>query len=83
MTLRIGDEKITYRLAKAMKHSLHFDNIGYCLDVIDELVDEYMQEFIHLDPCEEWHDVEEEVMSTQVVLVPKEESPPGMLKKIF
>lgn len=38
MTLHIGEEKITYYQAEAMKHSLGFDDTCYFLDVTDGLL---------------------------------------------
>ena len=49
MTLRIGDEEITYCLTEAMRHSLNFNDICYSLDIND-----YMQELIHPSPLEGW-----------------------------
>jgi len=52
LTLRVGDEKLTHRLAEAMRHSLYFDDTLYYLDTTDELIDEYVQEMMCPDPYE-------------------------------
>ncbi|XP_039141213.1 uncharacterized protein LOC120278491 [Dioscorea cayenensis subsp. rotundata] len=63
MTLCIGEEKIIYRLAEAIKHSLDFDDIYYFLDVTNESTNEYSQEFLYPDPYENWSYIEKEEMS--------------------
>ena len=42
------DKKVTFRLPNAMKHSLHFDDLCYCVDVNDDVVDEHVQELMQL-----------------------------------
>ena len=59
ITLRIGDEKLSYHLPKAIRNFLDLDDTCYYLYVTDELVDEYMQKIVHLDPFEGW--LEQEV----------------------
>lgn len=38
MTLRIGDEAVTYKLAEVMKHSLDFDDSCFFYNITNELV---------------------------------------------
>ena len=40
LTLRIGDDKLTYRLAEAMRHSLDFDDTLYFFDTTNDLIDD-------------------------------------------
>jgi len=85
LTLRVGDDKLTYRLAEAMQHSLNFDDTLYFLDTTDELIDECVQEMLNPDPYEGWADqdvkIEEEVHS--LGLVKEEIKPePGLVKKL-
>lgn len=47
---RIRDEKLTYHLVKAMRHSLDFDGIGYYCDVTIDLVSNYVRELFHPNP---------------------------------
>ena len=42
MTVRIGDENLTYRLIKEMRHSLDFDDTCYFLDITNSLIDDYV-----------------------------------------
>lgn len=58
MTLRIGNENLTYRFAKAMRHFLDFNDTLYFINVIDDLVDDYMQEFLHPELFEGWSNQE-------------------------
>ena len=46
--------KVTYRLTEAMGNSLDFDETCYFLDITYKLVDDYVQEPIHLNPFEGW-----------------------------
>ena len=82
MTLSIGDKKITYRLAEAMRHSLVFDDSCYFLHINDELVDDQMQELIHPIPFEVWLEEEGDSGIEPVDDETNEKSPPGNLKKI-
>jgi len=80
MTLRIGEEKITYRLAEAMKHSLVFDDSCYFLDVNDEIANEYLQEMAQPDPYKEWPVIEEEQLHDQVACLIKNQPEGSLLK---
>jgi len=61
LTLRIGDDKLTYRLAEAMRHSLDFDDTLYFLDTTNDLIDDCVQEMLNSDPYKGWSDQEEEI----------------------
>ena len=52
MTLQIGNEKLNYHLAEAIRYSLDVDNTCHFRNNTNELVDDYKQELIHLDPFE-------------------------------
>lgn len=52
MTLQIGEEKLTYHLTQATRHSLDFDDAYYFLDVTNGLVNDHMQEMIYPNPLE-------------------------------
>jgi len=85
LTLRVGDDKLTYRLAEAMRHSFDFDDTLYYLDTTDDLIDECMQEMLNLDPYEGWPDQDEEMQEKVHSLGPVKEEitlEPGLMKKL-
>ena len=85
LTLCVGDDKLTYRLAEAMRHSLDFDDTLYYLDTTDDLIDECVQEMLNSDPYEGWPDQDEEIQEEvhALGLVKEEIQPePGLMKKL-
>ena len=46
---RMGNEKVTFRLPNAMKHSLYYDDLYYCADVVDDVVDEHVLELTQVN----------------------------------
>ena len=40
LEVQMADEKVTFRLPNAMKHYLDFDDLSYCADITDNVVDE-------------------------------------------
>ncbi|XP_039134191.1 uncharacterized protein LOC120271577 [Dioscorea cayenensis subsp. rotundata] len=53
MTLRIGDVEVVFALSDAMKYSFTFNDTCYFMDMSDSIVDEYVQEMVHKEPCKE------------------------------
>lgn len=42
MVLRVGDEEETFRLLKAMEHSVDYDHTCYFIDIIDVIIFEHI-----------------------------------------
>lgn len=49
LTLRLGYERVVFRLPDVMHHSLDHDDTFLIIDVIDLYVSNYMQEFMNED----------------------------------
>jgi len=86
LTLRIGNDKLTYRLAEAMRPSLDFDGTLYFLDTTNDIIDDCVQEILNPDPYEGWPDQEEEIQEeVHAIGLGKEEKvqpEPGELKQL-
>ena len=84
LTLRVGDDKLTYRLAEAMRHSLDFDDALYFISATDDLIDECVQEFLNPDPYEGILDQEEDTEEVLMLgLVDNIKPTPGITKKML
>ncbi|XP_027337355.1 uncharacterized protein LOC113851067 [Abrus precatorius] len=52
LILRVGDEKVTFKISEVMKKSLKQDDSCFFLNVIDDFVSDCAQEFLMSDPLE-------------------------------
>ncbi|XP_027338140.1 uncharacterized protein LOC113852084 [Abrus precatorius] len=52
LILRVGDEKVTFKIPEVMKKSLKQDDSCFFLNVIDDFVSDCAQEFFMSDPLE-------------------------------
>jgi len=84
LTLKVGDEKLTYRLAKAMRHSLDFDDTLYYLDTTDELIDKYVPEMMCPDAYEGLLDQDMENEDIMAIDLAEEVKPAhGVIKRMI
>jgi len=88
MTLRVGDEEVIFKLKDSMRHSLDFDDTCYSVDVIDDVVSDFIHDTFLKDELEEIlgegsHSVErvmEELHCVNFVAV-ESTSPPASISK--
>ena len=65
LELRTGDEKVTFRLPNTIKHYHDFDDLCYCADVIGNVIDEHVHEFMQVNSLKVILEEEEEEVEKQ------------------